>query len=146
MKEDNETVVENKICKFDSISVNGYNFEASNNRINRGYFCAYHHTNNFEEKILRPGQIQFFFKHCLQFNGNSKTDHYFAFVRWFKLPTSNQILDQFTTDDTSCWGSDFEDVSEDCILPVHKLYSGINLILEHYVSINVVTFLPRKII
>lgn len=146
-------VVRNSIKKFTSIRIAGYRYDSANKNGEGGYFCAYH-TGDKREKVLRPGQIQFFFKHTMKQEVESEDnendvyvhdfDHYFAFVRWFKFPTTNQQLSQFTHDDTSCWQDAFEDLSQDCILPVHKLHSGVVLKKNYLKSINIATFLPRK--
>lgn len=142
-------VVEKNICKFKSIKILGYSYKAMDQKEKGGYFCAYHYDKE-GKKILRPGQIQFFFKHSLTFPDSSSSststiDHYFAFVRWFKEPIKNHILLELTNEDTSCWENKFEELSENCILPVHKIHSGISIRLNYLNELNVVVFLPKKL-
>lgn len=139
--------VDNYIRKFSSIQILGYQYFAANKSGKGGYFCAYK-CNNYDEKVLTPGQIQFFFTHTLKQESQDSTTqvytYYFAFVRWFKPQNANGRLSSHTHNDGSRWQNVFEDLSEDCILPVHKIHSGITNRLNYMKNINTVVFLPRK--
>lgn len=140
----NTIIVDNYVREFRLIQVLGYPYDA------QGYFCAYHFDEQ-GQKVLRPGQIQFFFAHEVLYpkegysNITIHVEHFFAFVRWFKFPNANQTLASYTHVDGSCWQNTFEDLCEDCILPVHKLHSGISIRLDRFKDINTIVFLPRKL-
>lgn len=152
MIEDNELVVKNFIKKFKRIQILGYIYYSEEFAEGQNtYFCAYHY-NSDGVLDLRPGQIQFFFQHTQEVEsadeneGNGLLDHMFAFVRWFKYPNpGTEDLSAYNGHHASCWQNSFEDISQDCILPVHRLYSGIDITIEYLTNINIVLFLPRKI-
>lgn len=143
-----EQVIRNTATKFRSIQVAGYSYYSLLHGQGKGYCCAYR-VNDEGEKVLWPGQVQFFFRHTLQLETMEGAfqdfDHYFAFVRWFNPANENQILSEFENDDdTSCWQNSFEEMTEDCVLPVHMLHSGISIRLDYLKDINIVVFFPRK--
>lgn len=152
MIEYNEITVKNTIKRFDRIQILGYKYYSTEaNRNKNTYFCAYHYNDNGVLE-LRPGQIQFFFQHTQEVESveedeeNGLLDHMFAFVRWFKYPNpGTEDLSSYNGNNVSCWQNKFEDMSQDCILPVHKLYSGIHMKMEYLTNINIVLFLPRKV-
>lgn len=93
------------------------------------------------EEVLRPGQIQFFFQHTLTDN-KEEYRHYFAFVRWYRF-TSRPGIDRLashTTAFTSTWRNTFEDMSEDCILPVQRLHLKVGIKFDFAGSINIITY------
>lgn len=67
------------------------------------------------------GEIKYFFQHTLFIDGK-KVVHTFAFVRWFRLFSSNIDVDKNIE---MCKG--FEDENAHCILPVHRIYSPISV-------------------
>lgn len=148
-----EPIVKNMIKKYHSIQVLGYRYYSveANNRSKNTFFCAYHY-NDDGLLDLRPGRIQFFFHHTQEVESaeeneeNGLLDHMFAFVRWFKYPNpQTQYLSSYSGYHVSCWQNSFEPISQDCILPVHRIYSGIHIKIEYLTNINIVYFLPRKI-
>lgn len=145
--EDDQVRIENEIHKFKKIKILGYMYGTAENNSNESYFCAYQEVNG--EKVLQAGQIQFFFTHDLDaYDENGKQQnlkHYFAFVRWYRFPVPGvHLLSAYTGNNMSCWQSEFEEISEACILPVQKIYSAINIHLDYFKDINLVLFKQRK--
>lgn len=140
-------VVLNQIQKFSSIQILGNMYFSKEVKEKDSYFCAYVKVNG--QTIRRPGQIQFFFTHVLDaFDDEGeeiKAVHYFAFVRWycFADPRSQQ-LSSFQTENSGAWQDTFEDISQDCILPVHRIYSKISIKHQYLKNINIITFLQQE--
>lgn len=68
------------------------------------------------------GEILYFFQHNLKLE-KKNTLHTFAFVRWFKLFSSNISLEENSLE--LCKG--YEDFNIHCILPVQRIYSQISV-------------------
>ena len=77
---------------------------------------------------LFPGQVQYYFEHTIRILGESKT-HRLAFVRWYKPATSRHTRFYTSIDENEkssnieLWQNDFYDLSRDCLIPVHCIYS-----------------------
>ncbi|CAB4414564.1 unnamed protein product, partial [Rhizophagus irregularis] len=75
-----------------------------------------------------PGQVQYYFKHEIDLP-NGPTEHYLAFIRWYRPADTANIRYHFSIDDTeeteTCnvelWKTDFFPESRDCIIPVHNI-------------------------
>ncbi|GET66053.1 hypothetical protein GLOIN_2v1883106 [Rhizophagus irregularis DAOM 181602=DAOM 197198] len=75
-----------------------------------------------------PGQVQYYFKHEIDLP-NGPTEHYLAFIRWYRPADTANIQYHFSIDDTeeteTCnvelWKTDFFPESRDCIIPVHNI-------------------------
>ncbi|GET58964.1 hypothetical protein GLOIN_2v1786477 [Rhizophagus irregularis DAOM 181602=DAOM 197198] len=75
-----------------------------------------------------PGQVQYYFKHEIDLP-NGPTEHYLAFIRWYRPANTANIRYHFSIDDTeeteTCnvelWKTDFFPESRDCIIPVHNI-------------------------
>ncbi|GET55364.1 hypothetical protein GLOIN_2v1786477 [Rhizophagus irregularis DAOM 181602=DAOM 197198] len=75
-----------------------------------------------------PGQVQYYFKHEIDLP-NGPTEHYLAFIRWYRPANAANIRYHFSIDDTeeteTCnvelWKTDFFPESRDCIIPVHNI-------------------------
>lgn len=83
--------------------------------------------NNIVE--LYPGQVQYFFEHEVNLP-TGKQIHRLAYVRWFLHTPSHQTRFHFQVDDNdikSCnieiWRKEFFEISRDCIIPVHNIFS-----------------------
>jgi hypothetical protein len=79
---------------------------------------------------LFPGQVQYYFEHTIRISGKSKT-HRLAFIRWYK-PVTNQNIRFYTSIDENekssnieLWQNDFYDLTRDCLIPIHYIYSRI---------------------
>ena len=77
---------------------------------------------------LFPDQVQYYFEHTIRILGESKT-HRLAFVRWYK-PAPNRHTRFYTSIDENekssnieLWQNDFYDLSRDCLIPIHYIYS-----------------------
>lgn len=78
------------------------------------------------------GEIQYFFQHQLTIN-KKKIDHHFAFVKWFRLFSSNISGGGEKTMEL-CKG--YEDPAMHRILPVHRIYSQITVACSKNNSTN----------
>lgn len=72
-----------------------------------------------------PGNVQFFFTHEVNLNGNL-VKHHLAYIRWYKHTTRNNryhfsIDDAEQTCNTELWDTEFYPTSRDCIIPVHHI-------------------------
>lgn len=150
MELNGDVKIVNNVRKFTAIQIGAYKYDTARRNLQDSYFCAYQ-SNDEGEKILRPGQILFFFKHsCIlktKDNEFDEFDHHFAFVRWFNHPDRNQILSQYTQEGvSSCWQKTFEGPSKCSILPVHKLHSKVVVnISNEFKDICKSLFLPAKL-
>jgi len=77
---------------------------------------------------LYPGQVQYFFEHEVNLQIGKQT-HRLAYVRWFLPAPSHQTRFhcQVDGDIKSCnvevWRKEFFEISRDCIIPVHNIFS-----------------------
>jgi hypothetical protein len=77
---------------------------------------------------LFPGQVQFYLEHTIRISGESKT-HRLAFVRWYKPALNRRIRFHTSIDENEkssnieLWQNDFYDLSRDCLIPIHYIYS-----------------------
>ena len=56
-----------------------------------------------------PGQIQYFFKHTVDLPNNGLTEHFLAYIRWYK-PESTRVRYYLSSGDTcnvELWGTEF---------------------------------------
>ncbi|GET58122.1 hypothetical protein GLOIN_2v1776801 [Rhizophagus irregularis DAOM 181602=DAOM 197198] len=74
-----------------------------------------------------PGQVQFYFKHTVHLP-NGLTEHYLAFVNWYKPAATANIRFFFSsedsddfTNDPELWKKEFFNSSVDSIIPVHHI-------------------------
>jgi hypothetical protein len=73
-----------------------------------------------------PGQIQYFFTHTVDLPGGA-SEHYLAYVRWYRHADSAKMRYYFSIDDDNktcnveLWRNDFYPESRDCIIPVHNI-------------------------
>lgn len=73
-----------------------------------------------------PGQIQYFFTHTVDLPDGA-SEHYLAYVQWYKPADSANIRYHFSIDDdeetcnVELWRNDFYPESRDCIVPVHHI-------------------------
>lgn len=81
-----------------------------------------------ETSDLFPGQIQYYIEHTTNTPNGLKT-HRLALIRWYKLATTRQTR-FYTSIDTEeecsnieLWENDFYDLSRDCLIPIHNIYS-----------------------
>ncbi|PKK56199.1 hypothetical protein RhiirC2_800535 [Rhizophagus irregularis] len=82
-----------------------------------------------ESVDIFPRQVQFYFEHTVPFPTGAKT-HRLAFIKWYmwvpreKTRFHCRIDNQ---DDKSCnielWKDYFHELSRDCIIPIHNIYS-----------------------
>lgn len=77
---------------------------------------------------LYPGQVQYYFEHTIKISGKTKT-HWLAFIRWYK-PAPNRRTQFYTSIDENekssnieLWQNDFYELSRDCLIPIHYIYS-----------------------
>jgi hypothetical protein len=95
--------------------------------IKSSYILAKFITND-EEVDCYPKQVQYYFKHIVDLP-NGLTEHYLAFIRWYRLANTANIWYHFSIDDTketeTCnvelWKTDFFSKSQDCVIPVHNI-------------------------
>ena len=75
---------------------------------------------------LFPGQVQYYFEHTIRISGEPKT-HRLAFVRWYKwTPNRTRFytsIDDNKSSNIELWQNDFFDLSRDCLIPIHYIYS-----------------------
>ena len=83
---------------------------------------------NNETTDLFPGQVQYYFEHTMRISGELKT-HRLAFIKWYK-PAPNQqtrfytsIDDDEKSSNIELWQNDFYNLSRDCLIPIHYIYS-----------------------
>ena len=81
-----------------------------------------------ETSDLFPGQIQYYIEHTTNTPNGLKT-HRLALIRWYKPATTRQTR-FYTSIDTEeecsnieLWENDFYDLSRDCLIPIHNIYS-----------------------
>lgn len=77
---------------------------------------------------LYPGQVQYYFAHTIRISDKTKT-HRLAFIRWYK-PAPNRHIRFYTSIDGNekssnieLWQNDFYELSRDCLIPIHYIYS-----------------------
>lgn len=81
-----------------------------------------------------PGQVQYYFIHTIDLP-SGPTEHFLAYVRWYKHVSSENIRYHFRSDDdddtcnVELWDTEFYPKSRDCIIPVHH-------ILGRFVPVN----------
>lgn len=81
-----------------------------------------------------PGQVQFYFTHTIDLP-NGPTEHFLAFVYWYKPVSSSNVRYYFSANDdkqtcnVELWDTEFYSTSRDCIIPVHH-------ILGRFVPVN----------
>ena len=83
---------------------------------------------NNEMTDLFSGQVQYYFEHTIRISGELKT-HCLAFIKWYK-PAPNQQTRFYTIIDGNekssnieLWQNEFYDIKQDCLIPIHYLYS-----------------------
>jgi hypothetical protein len=83
---------------------------------------------NNETSDLFPGQVQYYIEHTTKTPNGLKT-HRLALIRWYK-PAPNRQIRFYTSIDTEekssnieLWRNDFYDLSRDCLIPIHYIYS-----------------------
>ena len=75
-----------------------------------------------------PSQVQYFFEHEVNLPGRKQT-HLLAYVKWFSpvQNTQTRFHCQVDDDNKSCnvkiWTDQFYNISRDCIIPVHNIFS-----------------------
>lgn len=76
-----------------------------------------------------PGQVQYFFNHSVDFSDDVRSDHYLAYVRWYRPADTSNVRFHFSSDDeyqtcnVELWKNDFYPEGRDCIIPVHHILS-----------------------
>ena len=81
-----------------------------------------------ETSDLFPGQVQYYIEHTTKTPNGLKT-HRLALIRWYK-PAPNRQTRFYTSIDTEeecsnieLWQNDFYDLSRDCLILIHHIYS-----------------------
>lgn len=81
-----------------------------------------------ETSDLFPGQVQYYIEHTTNTPNGRKT-HRLALIRWYK-PAPNRQTRFYTSFNTEeecsnieLWENDFYDLSRDCLIPIHNVYS-----------------------
>jgi hypothetical protein len=92
--------------------------------VKSSYVMANFITNNGEVDCY-PGQVQYYFKHVVDFP-NGPAEHSLAYIRWYKPAETAKIRFYFSNDDdencnVELWKPDFYHESRDCIIPVHNI-------------------------
>ncbi|GET57970.1 hypothetical protein GLOIN_2v1775288 [Rhizophagus irregularis DAOM 181602=DAOM 197198] len=113
-----------EICRIGS---EVFGFELSFRHIKSSYVLAKFITTDGEVDRY-PGQVQYYLKHEIDLP-NGPTEHYLAFIRWYRPANTANIRYHFSIDDTeeteTCnvelWKTDFFPESRDCIIPVHNI-------------------------
>ena len=74
-----------------------------------------------------PGQVQYFFKHIIDFEDGPK-EHNLAYIRWFKHAETPKTRYYFSINDgdgetcnVELWKNEFYSEGRDCIIPVHNI-------------------------
>ncbi|KAI8326688.1 hypothetical protein EDC96DRAFT_591179 [Choanephora cucurbitarum] len=103
------------------------------------------------EEHLRAGEVQYFFRHKVQFvskyGSNEELDHYFAFVEWFKSPRKGkETHDKLTDDFMRPFREENEKKGSYSIMPVQKFHTPIHLQKTPFTNIIVTADFPRRII
>ena len=72
--------------------------------------------------------MQYYFEHNIRILGESKT-HRLAFIKWYKKVTDwrirfyTRIDENEESSNIELWRNEFYDISRDCIIPIHYIYS-----------------------
>jgi hypothetical protein len=75
-----------------------------------------------ENVEIYPGQVQYYFTHTVDLP--NATEHFLAYVRWYKPVNSSNIRYHFNIDEicnVELWCTEFYPESRDCIIPVHHI-------------------------
>lgn len=154
MLENRNVKVKAKVVKFKSISILGQRYNSREATSTRGsYIRAFYRDVEELDKtnhVLRPAQIQFFFRHSLPLMGNDNklymTTFTFAYVRWYKDMPPGSHVTTFDSINSSCYSNTFMDRSFMDILPVHCIYAPVGVYIEKFDDINIIIDLPRRIV
>jgi hypothetical protein len=76
-----------------------------------------------ENVDIYPGQVQHYFTHTVDLP-NGPTEHFLAYVRWYKPVNSSNIRYRFSIDEicnVELWSTEFYPESRDCIIPIHHI-------------------------
>ncbi|KAI9243255.1 hypothetical protein EDC94DRAFT_666040 [Helicostylum pulchrum] len=102
-----------------------------------------------EDHVLRPAQIQCFFRHSMELlnvdNELETASFTLAYVRWYKDLDPESNVTTFNSINSTCYSNNFMDASFMDILPVQCIHSPIGIYVNVLENINVVIDIPRKI-
>lgn len=122
-------IVRPQINQFGRIRIGAEIFGSANTpRYSKNSFIIAKFVQDNNSVEFFPGQVQYFFEHKVNLPG-LKLIHRLAYVRWFLPVQSHQTRFHCQVDDDikSCnievWRKEFYDISRDCIIPVHNIYS-----------------------
>ena len=95
-------------------------------RYSKSSFILANFTTNDNRVDCFPGQVQYFFKHIVDFEGGP-AEHNLAYVRWFKPAETSNVRYFFSIDDdeqicnVELWKNEFYREGRDCIIPVQNI-------------------------
>ena len=80
-----------------------------------------------ETSDLFSGQVQYYIEHTTN-TPNSRKTHRLVLIRWYKPAPNRQtrFYTSFNTEECSnieLWENDFYELSRDCLIPIHNIYS-----------------------
>jgi hypothetical protein len=144
--------VEKLIARFKSIDILGQKYSSIETASAKGsYVKAYYRDINLmiEEHVLRPAQIQFFFRHSIKLlneqNELEIVTFTFAYVRWYKTLDPGSHVTTYDSINSYCYSNTFLDISFMDILPVQCIHSPIGIYIDIFDNCNIVIDIPRKI-
>lgn len=150
----------NKVKKFKKVKLLGHKYSSiMNGRENDTNFNAYRpfdfenddlegvRITDYEEN-LRAGRIEYFFCHQAEFIGTDGQtcflDHYFAFVRWYKIPPQDMYtLSQYIGPYIRPYFKEFEEKGSYCILPIQKLLTPVHTMSTPFIDVIVILDLTK---
>lgn len=120
-------VVPNMVNQFGRVRIAAEIFgSAMSPRYLKNAFVLAKFIQDNETSDLFPGQVQYYFEHTIRISGEPKT-HRLAFVRWYKwTPDRTRFytsIDDKKSSNIELWQNDFFDLSRDCLIPIHYIYS-----------------------
>jgi len=125
----NSIVVPNMVEQFGRIRIAAEIFgSAMSSRYLKNAFVLAKFIQNDGTTDLFPGQVQYYFEHTIRILGESKT-HRLAFIRWYRKVTDwrirfyTRIDENEESSNIELWQNDFCDLSRDCLIPIHYIYS-----------------------
>lgn len=131
IRNSNQIIVLPRINQFSRIRIGSEIFGStiSPRYMKNSYILANFIQENETTEVF-PGQVQFFFEHIIKLSEGNYNTHRLAFVKWY-LPVEDQRKRFYcqidNNDNNSCnieiWKYDFYNISRDCIIPVHNIYS-----------------------
>jgi len=122
---DDSIIINVKINKFRRCRIGSEKFglTMSSRHIKSSFILAKFITKDDNVECY-PGQVQYYFTHKINLPNKGLTDHFLAYVRWYKPVNASNVRYRFSSDDicnVELWNTEFYPESRDCIIPIHHI-------------------------